>query len=359
MSEQTLDDILRRHTAFWKREPVDQPLLNIESNDTKYELAVHEMPLSDGTILSDQTEALTPDLIDPSLILDAQEFPMRNEGDTGPGPLIVEDLLVTRAPLGKMVWVESILGCPVIPRLDTGSIYSAPFLDDPGDLSKIPSLENNAWFDVLKEYTRALAEDSAGTYQVVQCLQRGTIDLASAVLGHSEMCYAIIDQPKELRALVELCTETFIKVAKAQQDLTPPLNGGWCNPFAVWAPGTVVRTQCDVSSSVSAETYEELFFPYEVELCSKFDYSAVHIHSGYVHTVDVFLKDKYPSAIQISLDTGSTPNTVQDLMPVFARVLEEKPLFIMGRMTRSELDEILGTLPARGLYVSGRLQDEE
>jgi hypothetical protein len=68
--------------------------------------------------------------------------------------------------------------------------------------------------------------------------------------------------------------------------------------------------------------------------------------------VDVFLKEEHPSAIQVSLDTGSTRYTVHDLVPVFARILQEKPLFIQGRMTSRELDELLERLPHRGLYIS-------
>jgi hypothetical protein len=98
--------------------------------------------------------------------------------------------------------------------------------------------------------------------------------------------------------------------------------------------------------------YEEMFFPYDVQICEQFDYSVVHLHSGYLHHMDVFLKGKYPSAVQVSLDTGSTPWTVHDLIPIFARVLEVKPLFIQGVMSKAELDEMLERLPYRGLYIS-------
>jgi hypothetical protein len=70
--------------------------------------------------------------------------------------------------------------------------------------------------------------------------------------------------------------------------------------------------------------------------------------------MDVFLKERYPTAVQVSLDTGSTPYTVHDLIPVFARVLESKPLFVQGDMKREELDELLSELPSSGLYVSPR-----
>ena len=85
----------------------------------------------------------------------------------------------------------------------------------------------------------------------------------------------------------------------------------------------------------------------------------VHLHSGYLHTVEVFLKDRFPTAVQISLDTGSTPHGVADLMPVFSRILEEKPLFIQGRMNASELQGLIDGLPYQGLYIStATLEDD-
>jgi hypothetical protein len=153
---------------------------------------------------------------------------------------------------------------------------------------------------------------------------------------------------------VELCTETFIMVAKAQHDLYVPLEGGYSSPYAIWAPGTFVNTQCDVVSSMSAEAYKEFFFPGDEEICRNFDFSVVHLHSGYLHHTDVLLEGKYPTVIQVALDTGSTPNTVHSLIPYFKRVLEAKPLIISGAMTRAEVDELLEKLPPRGLYIASR-----
>ncbi len=354
MPDADLQALLDRHRDFWARAPSATPLLNISSAEDSLFAPLHgiEIPLTGGTVLSIQGEPLSADMIDPALILDVEEFPLRTGAGTGEGPLIVGDLLVTRAPLGKMTWVEAILGCPVIPRLDTGSIYSAPYLERPADYATIPPPEESPWFALLAEYTRLLVEDSRGDYQIVQCLQRGPIDLVSALLGHVEMCLALYDEPDDLRALTEFCTEAFIKAARAQQSQVPTLEGGYCNPFGIWSPGTAVRTQCDVASSVSPAMYEEFFFPYDREICRTFDYSVVHLHSGYLHHIEVLLKDEYPTAIQVSLDTGSTPFTVHDLVPTFARVLEEKPLIIQGEMTHDELDELLDELPSQGLCIS-------
>ena len=55
---------------------------------------------------------------------------------------------------------------------------------------------------------------------------------------------------------------------------------------------------------------------------------------------------------QVSLGTSSTPHTVEGLIPVFARVLDAKPLLIQGRMTATELDLLPDKLLARGVYIS-------
>jgi hypothetical protein len=352
MSKLDLQAALKKHTGFWDR--TEGPLLNISESVDSLFSPLHgiSITLADGSVLSEGTDILTPEMIDPSTILDVEEFPLRTKNPIPGEPLMEGDLFVTRAPLGKFVWVEAVLGCDVVPRLDTGSVYSAPYLKNPADWTDIGKPEDSEWLKVLTKYTRQLVADSGGDYQVVQCLQRGPIDLASAILGHTEMCMAIYDDLDNLRDLAEYTAKVFVETARAQQSQVPPLEGGYTNAFGIWAPGTSVRTQCDVASSVSAQTYRDIFFPWDKYICEQFDYSVIHLHSGYLHHVEVVLEDPYPTAVQVSLDTGSTPNQVHDLIPVFKRVLEEKPLIIQGDMTRDEMNELLDELPHKGLCIS-------
>jgi|TARA_B100001971_G_C18176299_1_gene530111 hypothetical protein len=352
MSEFDLQTILKKHRGFWNR--TEGPLLNVSDAADSLFAPLHgiSITLADGSVLSDGTDVLTADMIDPSAILDVEEYPLRTGESMNGDPLMEGDLFVTRAPIGKMVWVEAVLGCPVVPRLDTGSIYSAPFLKTASQHKEIGRPEDSPWFKLLAEYTRQLIEDSGSDYQVVQCLQRGPIDLVSAILGHSAMCIAIYDDPENLRDLAECTAEAFIKTAVIQQSQVPTLEGGYTNPFGIWSPGTVVRTQADVVSSVSAQTYRDIFFPWDKYICEQFDYSIIHLHSGYLHHVEVVLEDPYPTAVQVSLDTGSTPFQVNDLIPIFKRILEVKPLIVMGDMTRDELNKLLDNLPHNGLCIS-------
>lgn len=349
MAETDLEHIIGRHRAFWTREA--GPLLNV----SRYEpLSAVDIVLADGTPVKEDMY-LTPEVLDPKWMVDLEEPRHRLQPDR-PGA-VSGDLLIIRPPLGKMCWVEAVMGCPVRVRAASGGIYSEPYLDGPEEVDRIPPARENGWLDLLVGYTRALVENANGRYYVTLPLMRGTIDLVAALLGYNKMAVSIIDQPRELRRLTERCVEAFLEVAKALYAVIPQVAGGRVTPFNVWAPGSAIKTQCDASAAVSARTYEEFFFPYEEKICSQYDYSMVHLHSGFLHTVDTFLKTEYPTAVQVSLDTGSTPFTPHDLIPVFNKVLERKPLFITGPCTQRELDEMLKALPSKGLCLNVRLSD--
>ena len=356
------DAMLGKHTAFWTRGMRDGPLLNVDrvsdldAQTAFTPLGLFQLPLADGGVAQDGM-AITPDMIDPRLLVDLDEFPTRHPRQQS-HPAVVDGLFIRRAPVWKMPWVEAILGCPLVFGGETGSIWSQDYLDSPTQMDRIPSVEENGWLDKLTEYTGALVEHSEGRYQVTQCLMRGTVDLVAALLGYYQTCASISDHPFELHKLAEHCARVFIQVGRAQEAAIPQLDDGRCTSFGIWAPGTVVMTQADASSAMSAKDYEEFFFPYEVQICREFDYSTVHLHSGFLHTVDVFLSHEYPTAVQVALDTGSTPVTVHDLVPTFKKVLDHKPLLVMGVMTQLELDELLAELPHEGLYISALIQGD-
>ena len=352
MPATALEETLAKHRAFWERKPAKKPLLSVNPDRV---LKPVEMELADGSPVKEDMY-LTPDLLDPKRMLELEEFPPRPRSEPDKPGAVAGDMLVIRSPLNKMCWVEAVLGCRVHVRATSGSVYSEPYLKGPDELSRIPSIKDNAWLKLLQSYTRALAQNARGRYYVPVTLMRGTIDLVAAVLGYDKMALAIYDQPRQLRKLTERCVESFLAVADAQYAEIPSLQGGRVTPYGVWAPGTFIKSQCDASAAISAKTYEQFFMPYEIDIYKRYQHSNVHLHSGYLHTVDVFLKTEYPTSMQVSLDTGSTPETVHTLMPVFKKVLARKPLFITGPMTRAELDELL-TLPATGLMIGAYLTD--
>jgi hypothetical protein len=162
------------------------------------------------------------------------------------------------------------------------------------------------------------------------------------------------DHPLELRSFLEEATHTFIEILAAQIALTPSVQGGYVNPFGVWAPGTVVRTQCDASVFLSPRHYAEWYLPYDVEICEAVDYSIIHLHSCSLHTVDALLEVERPHAIQITLETEPSGPPLEEIVPIFRKILGVKPLILDGPLSEEQAKGLLDTLPPDGLCIIAR-----
>jgi len=342
--EVSLDDegaaLAERHRRWWERKGA---LMAWTADPSMGDLW---LPLSDGTVATHDLE-LTPDLLD----LDRLAGEARE-----PGPLERNgDQFAFVLPYMRIPWVEAILGCPVQATIRGGSMRTRSLVKDWDEWQSRRGQLHQGWFDALKELTSMLAERSAGRRAVAQTLMRGPSDLAEAALGPEMMCFSMYDHPRELGAFLETVTEAFIAILNTQLERIPPVDGGYVNYFGIWAPGTVVRTQCDASSFLSPAHYKEWFLPCDERISEAVGYATIHLHSGSLHTVPALLNVERPQAIQITLDPAPSPPPLS-LIPTFRRILEAKPAIIDGRLTAEEVHILEEELPSDGCCILARYE---
>lgn len=303
------------------------------------------LPLSDGTLATEDL-TLEPDMLDIERLV----------GDPlDPGPLEFQgDAVHVRAPYVRVPWVEAILGCPIQATIKGGSMRTRAFVRDWDEWQRRTPHRDDRWFDLLKELTELLVARSGGHYSVVQTLMRGPTDLAEAVLGPELMCLSMYDDPQALHGFLEEVTDTFIEILEAQLERIPPIDGGHVDPFGTWTPGTVVRTQCDASVLLSPQQYANWFLPYDECISWAADYAIIHLHSCSLHTVGPLLRVERPQAIQVTLETGPTVPSLEEMVPTFRTVLAQKPLLVDGPLSADEVNYLRGELPPDGLYIRAR-----
>jgi len=331
--------LLKRHSDWWQRKGTLYTVVQGEPLGSLW------LPLADGTLAQEDLE-ITPEMLDVNRL-------------TGPllepGPLeLMGDLFQTVTPYSRVPWVEAILGAPIRATIQGGSMRTHAFIDNWKGWEQRTVRVDHAWFDLLKLLTELLVEKSSGRRALVHTLMRGPSDLAEAVLGPELMCFSMYDHPLELRRFLEEATDTFIEILAAQIARTPPVQGGYVNPFGVWAPGTVVRTQCDASVFLSPKHYAEWFLPYDVKICEAVDYSIIHLHSCSLHTVDALLTLERPHAIQVTLESEPNGPPLEDIVPVFRKILGTKPLILDGPLSEEEAQGLLDQLPRDGLCIIAR-----
>jgi hypothetical protein len=341
-NEANVTELFTRHEAWWRGEEM---LVAFVPHSPLGELW---LPLQDGSVASRDLR-VTPQMLD----LDRLAGTPQSEGSLG----FHGDRVRTRAPYARVPWVEAILGCPIRATIQGGSMRTDAFVTDWAEWENEDDHFHDGWFDALTSLTEMLVERSGGRYAVVQTLMRGPSDLAEAVLGPELMCFSMYDHPERLRRFLDEVTAVFIHILKAQLDRIPPIEAGYVNPFGVWAPGTVVRTQCDASSFLSPSQYAEWFLPYDIRICEAVDYSVIHLHSGSLHTVDVLLEVERPQAIQVSLDPEPSGPPVEELVSTFAKILAVKPLIVDGALSSEQVKHLQQHLPHGGLYISARQEE--
>jgi hypothetical protein len=250
--------------------------------------------------------------------------------------------------------VEAILGTPVRATIQGGSMRTVAFVQGWDEWVCSPQHRDQAWFDLLKRLTELLVARSGGRCAVAQTLMRGPSDLAEAVLGPELMCLSMYDHPAELRRFLVEVTATFVEILEEQLHRIPPVEGGYINPFGIWAPGTVVRTQCDATAFLSAAHYAEWFLPYDVQICEAADFSIIHLHSCSLHTVDPLLQVERPHAIQVTIETEPSGPPFEELLPIFRKILAVKPLIADGPLSLEEVERLRQELPTDGLAIFAR-----
>jgi len=334
---------IERHRRFWRREPVDAPLISITRGDYPWVLhAVRVQAAQDGGLLIHQNmnvEQMIADIPD--------SFAQRD-------PREVDRFFMPAPP--SLSWMEAIIGCPI--RVGDESTWSEHPWKDLSQANSLKLDPGHPVFLKLLEYTRALVKQAEGRWPVGQTHQRGPIDMVAALIGDSELCYAIYDDPGHFQLAMERCTDIWLAVAKAQFDLIPRWHGGYVvNHGALWCPGTVTATQIDASALLSPSMYAQHVLPHDRRIFASVDFASIHLHSGSMHTAEILAHEKDLKAIECALDLPAGPS-VADLIPVFRMVLEHKPLIVDGPVTLDEALLLVEKLPFPGLSLGLRFENE-
>jgi hypothetical protein len=239
-------------------------------------------------------------------------------------------------------WMEGIIGCLIYSLGRGASMVANPPDGEPAELSEhlkrvLDELETNPWLIKLNDGIETVARAFKNEYPVVQTLLRGPGDMLGAIMGYEKLVAYMLDSSCSdyLHELLDLCCSIWIEVANMHHKAAGTFKEGYCNAFGLWTPGIPARFQEDIASLLSPALYTEFLLPCGIRLADAFEYSSIHMHSGYVQTVYDWrnLSDQSAiKALQISLDPMGP--AIEELMKTMLEMNARRPLII--RATKKE-----------------------
>ncbi len=333
MESAAITAVIEQHRRFWRMESVEAPILRVRPH----------RPLGFGGHSGRATPSLREgDLIEPAGL--SFEAVLADE----PAALL-EGSFFNGFQLPGLCWTEALLGCPV--RMERGGAWAEAFLAGREQVVErcrrgAPG-EGDPWLRRFRSGTALLAERAGGRFPVIQPLMRGPLDVMAAALGHEAMATAFYDDPSLARELLDLCTDTFVTLAREHLALAPAFLGGDVT-FGLWAPGRAIRTQLDNAVLLSPRLYEDCFLPCDSRVFPVFDFVVMHVHSGCLHVIDALLQAPELDAIQVSIDFPGGP-LLPAILPALRKIQGRKPLIVTGPATEREIELALTSLSPAGV----------
>lgn len=153
-----------------------------------------------------------------------------------------------------------------------------------------------------------------------------------------KFAFAVYDAPDALHNLLEIITDTWLKVTDAQFEILPSEQGGyWNGNQPLWTPGRNMFVPADAVSILSPDTVEEFVTPRLRRVTEHLDACIAHTHSTYLHAIDSILQVEGFQCIQAGQDTDGPP--IDEVMPVMRRIQESKSLIVA--ICQPEVDDAL------------------
>lgn len=323
-----------RCDAFWAREDVDRPLLaswvgSYQMADL-YPCGLSELPNGKLDPSDIDFENFRPDY--------EQLFEVHRQAHA--------DIPWAAFPVMVVPWVEVIVGCSIYHH--AGNVWAEPWLDDYQRLVEEGLQLDRAWLEKLVAFIDWLTNLSDGRFPVALSLMRGPADLLAAMRGAEQSIYDLYDHSEHVDGALQLLTDAWIEVARAQLSRVSTFADGYCLSVQnLWAREQGGWFQDDSVAFWSPTFYRRYARSYEDQLSRCMDVTGVHLHAASLFTVDELIKMPELHVIEVNLDDVGL--RIPDMIPRFQQILETKRLMVWGAFTVEDLTLMKENLPARGL----------
>jgi hypothetical protein len=254
-----MDGLRERMTKWWNREDIGRPAMQVYGGmaDPPLEpIAPLDVPAgvnSPNYTVQDFEYRLRYAVHSVAIYQYFIDAPPRTGAEVGPGALALF-LGAKGVEAEGTVWIDSIF-------------------DNPDD-AVFELDENNPYWEFSWKLACAIKEMGDGKFlQEFPDLIEG-LDTLASLRGTQTLMFDLVERPEWVRECMEKISACWKVAYDKFYDLIKDETGG--SVFWAWAPGRMVKLQCDFSAMISPEMFGEFMVPVLDDLSSYTDYSMYH-----------------------------------------------------------------------------------
>ncbi len=248
------------------------------------------------------------------------------------------------------------------PEFREDTVWMHPCMDtaQPESLPPIRLDPDNTWWkthlDTIRE-TRALGR---GKYLVGLPDLYGGIDTLGLMRGIERFMMDLIERPEWVlektaeidRAMFEAVEEIF-RMIRLEDGSTVDQN------FRLWAPGTTMHLQCDLSAMISPAMFERFAVPFLKRQSQWFDYTLFHLDGqACLKHLDMILDIEEIDAIEWTPDPKVPDGGSPEWYDLYRRILDAGKAVQPINVWANEVVPLLDAIGGKGVYVLGLFASE-
>jgi len=310
-----MDEVRARLTAWWDGGDIGRPVMQITAPRAEPLEVVETMPTPEGWV----TDYSTSDF-DYRVNLSARAcIGSHYLGEAV--PFVAPDL----APDCLALY----LGCRGVDM--PGTVWCEPCIESP-ETARFAYDPDNFYWDFTLRLGREQRRLGRGKFLLQFPDLIEGLDTLAAMRGNEELLMDLLERPEWVRECLEKITPLYFRYYDVLYDLIRDEVGG--SYFWVWAPGRLVKLQCDFSAMIGPDIFLEFMAPVLTEMTERTSYSFYHWDGpGALPHLDALLEIPRLGMIQWTPGAGEEPTDHPKWWPYYHRILDADKKVYMHQCT--------------------------
>ncbi|MCP4640666.1 MAG: hypothetical protein GY851_09550 [bacterium] len=299
-----MDDVRDRLTAWWNGSDLGRPMMHIT--------APRETPIEDVPVMPEPegwvTHYSTSDF-DYRVNL-AERASINTHYLAEAVPFASPDL----APNCLALY----LGCRGVET--EGTVWCDPCIIDPED-ARFEYDTDNFYWDFTLRLAREQLRLGEGKFLIQFPDLIEALDTLAAMRGSEDLLTDLLLRPEWVHASLRKLTDMYFRYYDVLYDLFRDEVGG--SYWWAWAPGRMVKLQCDFSAMIAPDTFGEFMVPALTEMTERISYSMYHWDGpGAIPHLDHLLSIPKLDMIQWTPGAGVPPTDDPKWWPLYHRIVD-------------------------------------